>query len=190
MPFCCGYNDSDFFATLPQPVTVIRGSNYVYNAGTGNGTTVAANVNANTPTGYYTDKYRCNLSAGALPGTWKTPLVWESYCQLGVKREITLLELVATASMDPAYRNALCNSLEDKGGNPRKPKVCGGSDPDIYLYNANANAGAEIAGNISAIDVQANEEADKVISETRKKVFYVSVIILIFMAFAYLIFKG
>lgn len=191
---CTAFSSQQYWNEFTEPhqaVTVVRNGSIVQapsypGVDDGNGGwTRVANSGANTLTGYYSDKARCNGTPGLLPGIWKTPLVWESYCQnYGVKRELTMQSLYSGAMASDC--NTFCNSITDLGGNPRKPEVCGGSDPNISDYNPGVVAGEEVQGQITELQNAASDVANEVINENRKKIFCSAIIIFLMIALLYL----
>ena len=180
-----GFPSNDFFENLNHAVTVVRDGHLI---GGQDGFSYAANAGANVLTGYYSDKARCNLSPGALPGHWKTPLVWESYCHgTDVHREITLLELLGNAC--GAGSANFCESLVDLGGNKRKPIACGGSDPNLYEYNPATAAQTNLKGTFAGLESDSNKIAEEFINDGRKKIFAIALVVLVVVVLIYLIYK-
>lgn len=186
MGFCDGgFPSSTFFENLTQAVTVVRDGHLINGM---DGVSYAANTEANYLTGYFSDQAKCNLSPGALPGHWKTPLVWESYCHgVGVKRELTQIELFGNACGNGAAN--FCESLTDQGGNKRKPLICGGTDPNIFVYNPSNVAVSEVQGEFQNMQADAEEIASDLIMEQRKKIFAIALIIVVVIVLLFMLFK-
>lgn len=144
----------------------------------------------NYATGYFSDQAKCNKTPGALPGIWAAPNQWQSTCHgVGVKRELTQLELHANACSGGEINQNFCNSLTDQGGNPRKPLVCGGTDANIYTYNP-VNAALEgLGGTFTDLSNESDQLAAQLVQEQRKRIFTYSAIGLLVALIIYLIVK-
>ena len=153
-----------------------------------------ATVLGNTLTGYFSDKAKCTGYPGNGPGTWANQRHWQSTCNgPGVKRELTLLDLYKSTSciygLQPSYKQEFCNSITDQGGNPRRPQLCGGNDPNVFVYNPTQQGISESAGLAEEIADEAQGVATGMVSETRKKIFAVALVLIMLIVLYFLIFR-
>lgn len=138
--------------------------------------------------GYYSDKASCNKVPGAMPGEWRSISEWVTSCHgPGIKRQLTMIELFGNACGNNAQ--AFCNSLTDQGGNPRKPIVCGGSDPNQFNYNPTSIGTGEVQDQLNELQQSADDLANEIVATTRKKIFAAGLILFLIIALAYLIFS-
>lgn len=183
MSFCSGgFPTNDFFEDVNENLFTVsfNTSPLVF--------TRKAKPAGNFLTGYYSDKATCNRTPGALPGQWTAINQWQSTCHgVGVKRELTSIELFGNAC--GAGASAFCNSLTDQGGNPRKPIVCGGTDPNIFTYNPTQAALAGLQDEFGDMSAEAGAIANKIILEQRKKIWGITAVIIIVAIIIYLILK-
>jgi hypothetical protein len=151
-----------------------------------------ATAEANTLTGYYSNKSKCSPYPGSLPGEPRSASEWQSYCHNNSNHELTLIELYYnTCIRNNAHgeREEFCNSITDKGGNKRTPIACGGTDPDIFIYNPAQVAAGEIGNQLEDIDSAAKAAAAKTIADTRKKIFAVALVIVVLVILMIVLFK-
>lgn len=169
---------NQFFETTNQEFTVIRNGSITSGPGPTGGWNRMVNVGGNQLTGYYSDKATCNVTPGALPGRWKTPLVWESLCYgVGTQRQLSLLELYGNACGSNSA--SFCNSLKDQGGHSRRPIACGGTDPDIITYNPQQAAEQGLQGTFESMQAEADTIASQLVLDTRKRIFLVALLVLL-----------
>jgi len=155
---------------------------------------VQATALGNTLTGYYSNMAKCTGYPGNGEGTWQSQRTWQSTCHgQGVLRPLTLLDLYKSTSciygLQPGYKEAFCNSITDQGGNPRRPQLCGGSDPNIFVYNPTQEGISEVQGAASLIADEADAAAAGIVTDTRKKIFAVALIIVMLIVLYFLIFR-
>jgi len=149
-------------------------------------------VSGNAPTGYYSNKAKCSPYPGSSPGNWRSPNEWVSACHNYVKHELTLVELYYNAcrvNNSHGEREDFCNSIEDIGGNKRRPIACGGTDPDIFTYNPVAVAQSEVSGALGDLQSISEDIASEAISKTRKNIAIVTVVLIAIILILIVIFK-
>lgn len=101
-----------------------------------------------------------------------------------------MIELFGNACSQQGNRaQVFCDGLTDQGGNPRKPIVCGGTDPNQITYNATTTGISEVQDDIAAMQQAAADLANETIANTRKKIFGSAIVLFLIIALAYLIFS-
>lgn len=146
-----------------------------------------------TVTGYAARNVRCGSKDWGLPFYLGNNNANCPTTRDGKSYPLYLVELYSNAcakgiqnTIDFKQREDFCNSITDLAGNKKRPRACGGTDPDVYIDDPTGVAIKNATEKINKESEKITEEIEKKIAFKRKvillsTVFFLLIIFIIFM---------